>query len=440
MKIFFKDESKDHFYTAHYDEDRRLAKIEGPHGNGFELNGLEYGYKIEDLLRSPDIKVYDTVEEWRDNFTLYDLVATGRAEGIFESDRIIQNERGFLGLEIFAGSDVTGPVYENIPLYPYTHIRFDGVETEAAKVLPVALFEENTLKEKAQFQSFVGMKFENPASYLEIYSYDHGTEKAYDMGTFTTRWYGGPTSYIENTFTPKQLLESHSLDFPELEKFLNDRNLDTKKSEVEKWAHDMAQHEPEGWQPFIEEKQQVMNMLPHKDEQVMKIYYRNEIDEMNVFYCMATYGDDHRFTRIEFPDGTNCYDEGYSGPSTIAELYANPKNTVYETESEWRNLCAAEWNALSGLSIEVLLDQDEKRLLNEQQRKEESLDSVRADNEIDLDKERSRENLGFKDDMTPDQKKTSMGDRLAAAKVEAENRNANSKPDRAINEQEREAI
>ena len=61
-----------------------------------------------------------------------------------------------------------------------------------------------------------------------------------------------------------------------------------------------------------------------------------------------------------------------------------------------------------------------------QRREKETLDTVRFDGEIDLDKERSRENLGFRDKAPPPttQKRPSLMERMAAAEKEAARRNA----------------
>lgn len=61
-----------------------------------------------------------------------------------------------------------------------------------------------------------------------------------------------------------------------------------------------------------------------------------------------------------------------------------------------------------------------------QRKEKEMLDTVRFDGEIDLDKERSRENLGFRDkDPAPTaQKRPSLMERMAAAEKEAARRNA----------------
>lgn len=74
----------------------------------------------------------------------------------------------------------------------------------------------------------------------------------------------------------------------------------------------------------------------------------------------------------------------------------------------------------------------------EQRRADEMLDTVRFDNDIDLDREKTREQLGFRDNdkEKPDipEKKDeiplSMKDRMQVAKAEAKRRNGNSKDDK----------
>jgi hypothetical protein len=79
---------------------------------------------------------------------------------------------------------------------------------------------------------------------------------------------------------------------------------------------------------------------------------------------------------------------------------------------------------------------------------DERLNSVKFDNDIDLDREKTRDQLGFRDadreqektqDQTP-QKRVSMKDRFAAAQAEAERREAgrsNTVRQKQIDENER---
>lgn len=89
----------------------------------------------------------------------------------------------------------------------------------------------------------------------------------------------------------------------------------------------------------------------------------------------------------------------------------SPKGYIPYTQ----NLCN---NHLEALSLEYdSLKQDQQR------RKNETLDSVKFDNDIDLDREKTREQLGFQDnDKKPQQKRMSMKDRFAEAQAEAERR------------------
>lgn len=75
-------------------------------------------------------------------------------------------------------------------------------------------------------------------------------------------------------------------------------------------------------------------------------------------------------------------------------------------------------------------------LSEEARRHEETLDTVRFDGDIDLDREKTREQLGFRDQYkeqpkaAPEpQKKISMKERMAAAQAEADRRNSSHAPD-----------
>lgn len=67
--------------------------------------------------------------------------------------------------------------------------------------------------------------------------------------------------------------------------------------------------------------------------------------------------------------------------------------------------------------------------IEEARRREEQLDTVRFDGDIDLDREKTREQLGFRDD-APSEKRQRMEGRMAAAKAEADRRNAARSDDR----------
>lgn len=79
----------------------------------------------------------------------------------------------------------------------------------------------------------------------------------------------------------------------------------------------------------------------------------------------------------------------------------------------------------------------EQSKTEQEQRQNEILDSIKFDNDIDLDKEKSREQLGFKDDMSDTApKRASMKDRMAAAQEEANKRNNASEKRESLKEKE----
>ena len=93
-------------------------------------------------------------------------------------------------------------------------------------------------------------------------------------------------------------------------------------------------------------------------------------------------------------------------------------------------------NHLEALSLEYdSLKQDQQR------RENETLDSVKFDNDIDLDREKTREQLGFRDnDKQPQQKRMSMKDRFAEAQAEAERRENDRAKEQQNKTKEREEI
>lgn len=76
--------------------------------------------------------------------------------------------------------------------------------------------------------------------------------------------------------------------------------------------------------------------------------------------------------------------------------------------------------------IDVASYEKYQGISQDSRRQEETLDSVKFDNDIDLDREKTREQLGFKDQAAAPaqpQKKMSMKERMAAAQAEADRRN-----------------
>ena len=82
--------------------------------------------------------------------------------------------------------------------------------------------------------------------------------------------------------------------------------------------------------------------------------------------------------------------------------------------------------------IDVASYEKYQGISQDSRRQEETLDSVKFDNDIDLDREKTREQLGFKDQAAAPaqpQKKMSMKERMAAAQAEADRRNSSHAPD-----------